>query len=176
MGVWTGSRLLIWGGEGVSRSLGDGAAYDPVADAWTPMSSVGAPSARSYAAAVWTGSALLIWGGRWPDHPDGALYDPKTDAWTPMNAVGAPDTPIVDASVWDGSEMLVWAKDRGFAYDPAADRWRQLPQEGAPSARVSSEIPIPSIWTGTDWIVWGGLSSTSLEALDDGARYSPPAQ
>jgi hypothetical protein len=176
VGVWTGSKLLVWGGRNGSRFLADGAAYDPTADAWTAISSDGAPSARSNAAAVWTGSALLIWGGDGLDHPDGELYDPNTDAWTPMSALDAPDTSIANAAVWDGSEMLIWAKDHGVAYNPTPDRWRELPQEGEPSARVSSVIPIPSIWTGSEWIVWGGLSSTSLEALSDGARYSPPTQ
>jgi hypothetical protein len=51
--------MLVWGGE---DSAG-GAAYDPQSDAWTAMTTVGQPSARSGQVALWTGSELLVWGG-----------------------------------------------------------------------------------------------------------------
>ena len=37
-------------------TLADGAAYDPVAGKWRPLSGTGIPDARSSAAAAWTGS------------------------------------------------------------------------------------------------------------------------
>ena len=52
--VWTGTQMIIWGGENYPDYLGDGAAYDPALDAWASISSVGAPRARNYAAATWT--------------------------------------------------------------------------------------------------------------------------
>lgn len=57
--VWTGSKMLVWGGE---DSAG-GAAYDPQTDAWTAMTTAGQPSPRSGQVALWTGSELLVWGG-----------------------------------------------------------------------------------------------------------------
>jgi hypothetical protein len=36
--AWTGTRMIVWGGEDANGQLGDGAAYDPIADAWTPIS------------------------------------------------------------------------------------------------------------------------------------------
>ena len=48
--------MVVWGGYGSSISLNTGGRYDPATDTWTPTSTVGAPSARSYHTAVWTGS------------------------------------------------------------------------------------------------------------------------
>ncbi len=42
--VWTGSRMLLWGGLGAAGFLDDGAAYDPVADTWTPWPPVPRPA------------------------------------------------------------------------------------------------------------------------------------
>ena len=64
--VWTGRRLLLWGGQTgrlpklvASRA---GLAYDPKSDSWSAIAA--APLAtRSGSAVVWTGRALLVWGG-----------------------------------------------------------------------------------------------------------------
>src|SRR5436309_1813865 len=47
--VWTGHEWLVWGGTGPGATpfddgvrLADGARYDPMSDAWTPMSTAGA--------------------------------------------------------------------------------------------------------------------------------------
>lgn len=66
--VWTGSRMLVWGGQTLTGSANwvddnDGAMYDPQTDTWTPMSTTNAPAARSGHSAVWTGDGMLIWGG-----------------------------------------------------------------------------------------------------------------
>jgi len=65
--VWTGSRMIVWGGRDApdvsGAALADGAAYDPATDTWSPLPAAGAPAARVAPVAAWTGSALLIWGG-----------------------------------------------------------------------------------------------------------------
>jgi N-acetylneuraminic acid mutarotase len=63
--AWTGARLIVWGGTN-SRSdaaFNTGAAYDPVLDAWTPVTTAGAPSGRRSATAVWSGTEMVVWGG-----------------------------------------------------------------------------------------------------------------
>ena len=84
--VWTGSQLLVWGGQTIR--MGDrtaaphGMAYDPATDEWlaVPISPL---RGRTGHLAVWTGSQMLIWGGtpaRWTDpgkpFADGAAYTP----------------------------------------------------------------------------------------------------
>jgi len=58
--VWTGSKMLVWGGDGVSTS---GGIYDPYYGTWGPTTTIYAPPARLYHSAVWTGSEMIIWGG-----------------------------------------------------------------------------------------------------------------
>jgi N-acetylneuraminic acid mutarotase len=66
--VWTGSRVLFWGWvhDGFNEARGVGGIYDPAADRWVPLTSVGAPSARSSFTSLWAGDAMLIWGGYLP--------------------------------------------------------------------------------------------------------------
>jgi N-acetylneuraminic acid mutarotase len=61
--VWTGSRVIVWGGGAPDPDFNTGGRYDPVADAWAPTTTANAPEARRYHTAVWTGSAMLVWGG-----------------------------------------------------------------------------------------------------------------
>jgi len=59
--VWTGSELVVIGGEGVSGSLADSHAYNPATDTWRSLS--GSTGARSDSSSEWTGSQILIFGG-----------------------------------------------------------------------------------------------------------------
>src|SRR5262245_22685583 len=84
--VWTGSQLLVWGGQtvraGDRTAAPHGVAYDPATDQWSalPRSPL---RGRTGHLAVWTGSQMLIWGGEParltdPGTPfaDGAAYTP----------------------------------------------------------------------------------------------------
>ena len=44
--VWTGTRMIVWGGSENFSYLSTGGAYDPSTDTWTPTSTVEAPSPR----------------------------------------------------------------------------------------------------------------------------------
>src|SRR5688572_1551936 len=51
--VWTGSKMIIWGGMVAGSSpTGTGAAYDPQTRAWSAVSAQGAPAARYLHTAV----------------------------------------------------------------------------------------------------------------------------
>ena len=67
--VWTGSKMIVWGGSDSSGRLATGGVYDPTLDLWWPVSVSGNPTARSYTDAVWTGSEMIVWGGS-----DGTTY------------------------------------------------------------------------------------------------------
>ena len=61
--VWTGTRLVVWGGEGGSGMLNTGGLFDPRQSIWsaTPIDG-NTPSPRGAShTAVWTGTEMLIW-------------------------------------------------------------------------------------------------------------------
>src|SRR5262249_41612846 len=109
-GFWTGSLMLIWGGDD-PVSGGNGARYDPVTDSWSSISGAGAPSSRIRSAAVSTGSEMLVWGGEvfsGGQLGDGARYEPVSDTWRAMATNGAPVGLTSQTAVWTGHEMILW--------------------------------------------------------------------
>jgi N-acetylneuraminic acid mutarotase len=109
--VWTGQKMLVWGGFSGSAPLGDGAAYDPAADSWSPLSLTKAPSARYSHSAVWTGQEMLVFGGETSSGTasDGAAYNPATDSWRTLATAGAPLARSGAAAAWSGTQFLVFA-------------------------------------------------------------------
>jgi hypothetical protein len=87
--VWTGRRLLLWGGQNLfaSRDLRDGLAYDPRADRWSRLPQA-ALRPRGGSTVAWTGHVLIVWGGEIgtpsgtntpPTFPrDGAVFTPAS--------------------------------------------------------------------------------------------------
>lgn len=134
--VWTGSEVIVWGGErdeSGGELFADGAAFDPETGTWRVLSE--SPIAgRRYHIATWTGTEMLIMGGF--VRSDGAAYQPANDTWRVLGESpislrtpsGAPDTGFI-GTVWNGSELFVWnvGEDVLAAYDPATDQWRSLP-------------------------------------------------
>ena len=111
--VWTGSEMIVWGGNGGvgNQYLNSGGRYDPDTDSWTATGTTNVPTGRDYHTAVWTGSEMIVWGGgtSGPDTNTGGRYDPGTDSWTATSTTGAPSGREQQTAVWTGSEMIVWA-------------------------------------------------------------------
>src|SRR5206468_889693 len=103
--VWTGSRMIIWGGTDnpSSTTINTGGRYDPISDTWAATTTAGAPAARFGPTAVWTGSLMVIWGGGgFSPVASGGRYDPAADFWTPT-AFLLPLSPRSNHSaVWTG--------------------------------------------------------------------------
>ena len=169
--VWTGSRMIVWGGEFDNS----GGLYDPIADVWEPTSLVNVPSQRSYSTAIWTGSVMVVWGGRYNGALNtGGRYDPVANSWLPTSTIGAPLGTDSHTAIWTGSEMIVWGGGVLSAtvpaagrYDPVTDQWRGAIAGRRPAGRQFHT----AVWTGTEMIVWGGSFGTI--ALDSGGRYDP---
>jgi len=186
--VWTGSKMIVWGGYGPTPTYkADGAAYDPLANKWT---TIAAPPttmtpATTFAGrrdphAVWTGSKMIVYGGRdgSATKNDLAIYDPATDTWT----MGAPSTLSKRwgaAYAWSSTtnELLVWGgytvtgisgvAGDGAAYNPTTDSWAPLPP-----APIQARGEPNSVWTGTEMLVFGGSKADGSD-LVDGARFNP---
>lgn len=77
--LWTGSEMLILGGESASGPLSSGHAYDPVRRRWRVLNGAGNPSPRREATAAWTGAEVLVFGGQGVSGPIGLLQrlDPQ---------------------------------------------------------------------------------------------------
>jgi len=108
--VWTGDRMLVWGGQRGETMLGDGAGFDPQANAWTSIAPGSAPAARSGHVGVWTGLELLIVAGAdaGGDFAAGAAYDPASGQWRSLSRAGNPLARRQPAAVWTGSEVMVF--------------------------------------------------------------------
>jgi N-acetylneuraminic acid mutarotase len=173
--LWTGSLMLIWGGESGGARLEAGGRYDPATDTWTRMSTVGAPPLGGVA--VWTGSEMIVWRGI--GTPPGGRYDPLLDEWHTVATAGAPEQGEHRA-VWTGDKMIVWGAagslgsltNVGGRYDPATDTWSAISLDNAPSPRRAAT----AVWTGDEMIVWGGYSQEDVAYFyNTGARYDPDA-
>jgi N-acetylneuraminic acid mutarotase len=178
-GVWTGSKMIVWGGQDLFANLNTGGVYDPAADSWRPVSTVGAPAARSFHTAVWTGSKMIVWGGSGPGLLDsGGTYDPVTDTWTATRTSGAPAPRIDHTAVWTGSKMVVWGGVEsiptifatGGVYDPATNTWSPTSTSGDLVSRRGHA----AVWAGSRMLVWGGNDASGWPT-DSGGVYDPAA-
>lgn len=178
--VWTGSRMLIWGGvSGDGTYLTDGAIYNPDDGTWTSLNVTGAPSGRVDAVVVWTKKYWMIWGGRNSGGTalgDGAYYDPTTAQWTTITTTAVPSARYGVTAVANTSDnnnaMLLYGGNDGsqflssfFRYSPTSG-WTDLSGSStAPSARGFAG----GIWSGSKVVVWGGAGSGTYP--NDGGFY-----
>jgi N-acetylneuraminic acid mutarotase len=164
--LWTGARVLIWGGGCCGDATAEGATYNPASDRWTALPR--SPLAGRHAPGVWTGTQMVIVGGQTPDgdaFADAAAYNPATRSWRKLPPLPAPR--YAATLTWTGREVLVIGGKRspesmpyadGYAYNPATNRWRRLP------AMESGRSRHTAVWTGRHLIVWGGQTQRSPSA------------
>jgi N-acetylneuraminic acid mutarotase len=192
--LWTGTKMLLWGGGSGSSYLNNGYLYDPYTDTNFETTQTGVPFARVGHVAVWTGSKMIVWGGiggygsSGPSNATGGgVYNPSTNTWSSIanwsfstpNDRGFNQT----TAVWTGTEMIVWGgrmdialtmpllKNVGGRYNPNTNTWTTVSNTNAPTARRSHV----SVWTGSKMIIWGGYSDlTSINTqVMTGGIYDP---
>lgn len=138
--VWTGTDMLVWGGENPGK-LNDGRFYNPDTDTWSGATTpVGAPSARSHLQAVWTGSEMVFWGGATASVQldTGFRYSPELDSWVPLPMAGVPQARSSHNVVWTGNRVIAWGGvntttniNTGGLYQPP------IPPRGSHTGRVT---------------------------------------
>ena len=186
--IWTGSEMIVWGGNDVSVMLATGAAYNPATDTWRPIAI--APEGRSRHSAVWTGSKMFIYGGRnnsgfgKPTSPF-LVYDPATNSWSSEGTTGAPAVVEWTTAIWSGSEIVVYGgklidvvgqvfTNAAYAYNPTTRIWRTL------ASGPKSLSGHTAVWTGYEMIIVGGstvdnfnikASNSSIFVLDPINNY-----
>ncbi|OYW78249.1 MAG: hypothetical protein B7Z37_00130 [Verrucomicrobia bacterium 12-59-8] len=183
--VWTGTEMIIWGGQRFDASTGSpmsvtlnsGARYNPLTNTWSTTSLAFPPSARSKHTAVWAGppvNRMVVWGGS----SDGVImgvntggqYDPSQNSWgAATSTTNAPMAVSGHLSRWTGSEMIVFGGGltNGSRYYPITNSWLTMSQApvGLSAPPTSS---FASVWTGSDLLVF--LSTGLAPAL---GSYSP---
>ena len=177
--VWTGSEMIVWGGDDYASYFNTGGRYNPSTDSWTPTSTTNAPTGRHDQTAVWTGSEMMVWGGRYSDGINyhnldtGGRYNPSTDQWTATSTTNAPTGRVGHTAVWTGNEMIVWGGtnfssdfNTGGRYNPNTNSWTPTSTTNVPSARWVHT----AVWTGSEMIVWGGGLYLSVNT---GGKYNP---
>src|SRR5437879_2067532 len=135
--VWTGSEMIVWGGDNGSSFLNTGGRYcaslsGSCANNWIPTSTNSAPDCRERHTAVWIcivmrscRRTLLCCRTR-----RASDLNPGTDSWTATSTTSAPAGRYVHTAVWTGSEMIVWGGNNssslfnpGGRYNPGTDSW-----------------------------------------------------
>ncbi len=179
-GVWTGDRMLIWGGENAEGVLGDGGAYDLVEDKWEALPSDDAPEARAFPSTSWGANKMIVWGGFNAAGPlnSGAIYDPKAKKWTPMSTKGAPKARFGHTAVWTGIKLIVWggraSDDKyyndGGVYDLKKDKWTPIAKEEELAPRELHS----ATWTGKEMVIIGGQDQNG--PLNTHGVYDPKAK
>ncbi len=179
--VWTGTKMIVWGGTDGSNVLGDGAMYDPVSRTWEAILATGnAPSPRDRATAVWTGTEMIVWGGRGPGGVplgDGARFNPVTKAWQ-MVGTGGPGARFNHTAVWSANpaRMIVWGGTDGTtgldtgAYYVPNDAWSELTLPSAPPTQRELHTAVFDN-AKTRMIVFGGRDISSGTSLNTGSLY-----
>lgn len=132
--VWTGTHMIVWGGQHHQEFLKTGALYDPANDTWHDMNWI-APTPRARHVAVWTGAKMLVWGGGfleesvWNYPSDFGEYFPDPsgegrDHWLVPDMTAYPDVAKDLTGIWAGDRFIVWGGnnrhevyfDRGGTY------------------------------------------------------------
>lgn len=181
--IWTGSKMIVWGGFTKAGLTNSGHAYDPVTDSWSAISGVNAPGARHSHAAVWTGTRMIVWGGfgNGTDANVGGIYDPSTNTWAAMATTSQPPVRQSHAMVYTGSKVLVWggrngggAVNSGGTYDVATNTWTSMSGSGLkPRFNFSYGWIKPNANYIPDGglFVWGGTDN--FDWFKDGSVYNP---
>jgi len=179
--IWTGTEMLVWGGNSGVGAINTGGRYSPASNSWLTISTSNAPTGRWAHGDVWTGDEMIIWGGYNGStvFRDGARYRPASGTWTPMAFVGAPAARWNFPAVWSGREFIVWggilnavwpftATNRGARYNPATDSWTRMTLRSAPAARDLQQ----AVWTGSRMLVWSGRLDPNGSYTNTGGAYA----
>lgn len=195
--IWTGTELIVWGGQsgggsgpdgGLDFTFNDGARYNPATGVWTPLPSTHAPSGRVGHAAVWTGTEMIIWGGSYLDHSTGnavlttlntgARYNPQTNTWTPTSMTSAPSVRSRMGAVWAGApvnQMLIWGGLSDGVINPVMDGGRYDPGTNTWSSISTTNAPnVGGFSSIVPVAVWSGTEMLFFgTSLMNGGRYYP---
>ncbi len=180
--VWTGSKMLVWGGLSAN-----GAIYDPVADTWIAMATASQPTFRSGATALWKGSAMILWGGY-----DGTTYfqdgqkltisaASPAGVWSTLATANQPSGRTEQASavvthtdgkvhlvIWGGKTGAAAYTNTGSDYNVDDNLWTLLPATTMVARSGAAGTGYYGA-SGPAALFWGGWNGTTY--YSDGTPY-----
>jgi len=189
--VWTGSKMIIWGGWNGTTRINTGGQYNPSTDTWQATNTIGAPAGREWGVeigGVWTGTEMIVWGGRGGGADcgtgiiffnDGGRYNPSTDSWGSMASTGLGGRDWF-SMVWTGTQMIIFGGSScagnvndGRRYNPSTNLWSTMTTVNAPPVGYSNH----AVWTGSVMVEWGGYDGFDFSdpGYRMGGRYNPSA-
>jgi hypothetical protein len=162
-----GKTVCTWGGRTTAYFTFEGAAgggcYDTLSSVWTPMPTLGQPSARTGHFVGAFGTKVVVYGGfnsggREPQNfLDGAVYDTIGKTWSPI-----PSTASRGATVMASNRLVTLSDAGGFAYDFLTNTWSPV---------ASPDFPANSVPRRCSWpvVVGNEVASYYFLGASDGA-------
>ena len=151
-----GTGLVIWSGQAGDTFFADIWAYDPAADAWRELPSLGnVPPARYGSCAslapdgrLWISHGFTEDTGRFADT---RAYDFGSGEWTDMTPEG--DVPVercLHDCYWSAGRLILYAGQTTglpalgdiWAYDPSSASWSKGPEPAAPARQLYATGPL----------------------------------
>lgn len=150
-GVWTGSNMLIYGGENGTTPLNTGGLYNPATDSWTPLATTDAPPARLHAPPNRNYNyyseetdRLVVYSSSPTLGNAGSILNLSTNTWTPIASFNAPSSRAHPLVFFGYGKMVVWGGcqadpcsfantlSSGAILDLATNTWTLISETGSP--------------------------------------------
>lgn len=128
--LWTGTQMIIWGGENDPRAtysgLKDGGVFDFESFSWKSITAPQFSVGNRFQQAVWTGHLMLVWGGQDTTNASSStigkdsmsFFDPSNNIWSKKDRLMGPESHMDTLSFWTGAEMIVWGPKGGGVFYP----------------------------------------------------------
>ena len=182
---WDGTFLYLEGGQLAGARTDKVFSYARVIDTWTALSK--SLSTRSNAFGAWDGARFVVWGGidNGGLRNDGAYYQ-GTATWPALSTVAAPSArmAVPRRAGWlfetsPGMLALFGGQTSpsgpgtftttGATYDVVNGKWSLA------AAFPSGELHDygVAVWTGDEFVLWGGRTGAALAPTLTGERWKP---
>jgi hypothetical protein len=180
--AWLGSVLAVYGGDLGASYSSKIFLYNPGTNAWS--NGVDGPLTRYGSLGTWDGTYFTAWSGASPLKTDGKYYEPVGDKWTTMSTTSQPAARWApnrqtgwSAAVKPGVTLMVGGMGantstfftNGGLFNSTTNAWTTV--AAWPSGY--SHLYGVGVWSGTEFVVWGGRTVTGSTLTAVGERYRP---
>lgn len=150
VGLWTGSEMVVLAGY----NSPDVAVFDPAANSWRTMVDLPGALQPPSPAATWAdGEVIAVVQSGEPGALRAALVAARLDDNTWTTLVDPPGPSVIG---WTGEAVLVASKDEAFELDGTV----KSPVASAPAGTRVGDAP--AVWTGTELVMWEGISASAI--------------